>query len=354
MNTLLLGALALATTSTNDATTASNNWTKLDREIESLAATLSAEGAAGASVTAYIKTAYRNSPDIQVGGNDEGGFTVDNARLVFSGKVGNYELKATIEAMGAAATVKDFYARWKLCEEVTAQIGNFKSPFLHTGVESDDAIIFYDRSTNGALWAAREPGVQLAGKHGQIQWWAAIQNGGDTQGDELLLCGKATFAFMGEPIAMKQTGGFGVDAPTRVQAGLGYLDDASATTGTATATAVEVIGTAGPFFGLLEMVDYDDGFTAGNLAAGNAKKAADADVAETTPWGITGGWMISEKGEVSLRYEDLDDDDDSTRIWAGYNCYLQGHALKWQLNWVSTQSDAGDVDELILGLTASI
>ena len=358
MNIILLGALALASTpSTQPAPSTDGAWLDLDRQLESLAGSLAPEGG-GAEVSAWIKTAYRNSGDIQFGGNDESGVSISNARLVFSGKVGDYELKASIEGASNGqvgdVTVKDFYARWNPCSAVSAQIGNFKSPFLYTGVESDERLIFFERSSQGRLWAGREAGAMLFGTHGKFQWWAAAQNGGDAQGNDLLLVAKGAFALLGDPLPMKQSGGFGVDAPTRLQAAFGYLDDASAATGSATAMTAELIGVSGPIFAMLEYVDYDDGFVAGSVPTGNAKAAANADVADTSPWGVTAGYMFTEKDEAALRYEDLDDVDNTTLIWAGYNRYLQGHPLKWQFNYVSLSSDAGDVDEFLIGLTATI
>lgn len=360
MNTILLGALALAATPT---TSADRDWTALDREIESLAQAAAAEAPDGFKVGGWIKTAYRNSADDakQVNGNDEGGIQLQQARIKFDGKIGAYEIKASFDGANKSGepdnlALKDFFARWKLCSSVSAQMGNFKSPFAYTGVEGDDKLIFFDRSTQGALWSGREPGFMAFGKHGPLQWWAAVQNGGDQQGDELLLCGKAAFAVVGEPVDMKQSGCFGVESPTRAQVALAYLDDGAALVDDAQAVIAEGLFVSGPVFGLFEWVDYGDGFFNGNIAAGNAKSAASADVGGTSPWGVTAGYMFTAQDEAAVRYEDMDDGDNTSKIWVGYNRYYQGHAAKWQVNWVNVDSDdaAQQYDELIVGLVVSI
>jgi len=358
MNPVLLSALALTHVSTTSpAENPLNDWTRLDADLAGLSRALQDEKP-GAEVTAWLKTAYRSSGDIMVNGNDEGGVQLQGARINVKGKVGAFELKASVDGTSGGSagnlSTKDFYARTALGGGIHLQVGNFKAPFLFTAVESDEKQIFFDRSTNGALWSDRDAGLLFDGVHGPFSWLASAQNGGDVQGDEWLLVGKAAFAITGDPIPMKQSGGYGTESPTRLQVAAGYADDGSALIGTATATCAEFTAITGPVFGHAEMVDYDDGFVTGSVASGSAKKVANANVADTTPWGVTGGFMFTEQDEASVRYEDLDDPSNSTRIWVGYTRYFSSHAAKLQVNWITLDSDAGDVDEILAGLTVSI
>jgi hypothetical protein len=360
MNTLALSALALAS-ATNSAHNPSDDhdWLTLDRDIASLSSAL-VEDKAGAAVTGYIKTSYDYSSDFQTNGNDTSGFNFQNIRLVFKGKVGPFDLKLSIEGAqtvagttgGGNEVVKDAYARFAINDQIHAQMGNFKSPFLSSSVESDDKLIFYDRTTQGSIWGGRELGIQADGQHGPVGWYAAAQNGGDAAGNDMLLFGKVAYAITGDPIPMVQSGGFGIEAPTRVQVAGMVADEGTLSDGTV--WAGEAVAISGRIFAEAEVLDYGKDFTAGSVPVGNASKASGS--ADTTPWDVTAGYMFTEHDEAALRYEDLDDTDNSTRISVGYTRYIEGHAAKVQVNWITTDSDDTtlDGDRLKVGLTVGI
>jgi hypothetical protein len=221
-------------------------------------------------------------------------------------------------------------------------------------VASDEKEIFFNRSTQGALWRERELALMFDGRHGPLMWWLSGQNGGDGAGDDWLTIAKAAYSIVGEPIPPKQTGGYGVDSPTRATVGVGYAEDRSATVGDARAFSGEVTLISGRIFVHGEIVDYGDGFAPGSIGGGQARPAGQANMAESTPFGITVGCMITAKDEVALRYDDVHEVADTRVYWAGYTRYVAGHATKWQFGWTSIDSDAADVDELLAGLTVSL
>ena len=360
MNTLVLSALALATaTHTPTGTADDHDWLTLDHEIANLNSML-VEDKAGVAVSGYIKTSYDYSSDFQTNGNDTGGFNFQNIRLVFKGKVGPFDVKVSIDGaqtvsgttVGGQEVIKDAYARFAITDDIHAQMGNFKSPFLSSSVESDDKLIFYDRTNQGTIWGGRELGFQADGQHGPVGWYAAAQNGGDAAGNDLLLFGKVAFTITGKPIPMAQSGGFGTAAPTQVQVAAMVADEGTLTDGTV--YAGEAIAITGPIFAEAEIVDYDSGFTAGSVPVGNASRASGS--ADTTPWDITGGYMFTEHDEAAVRYQDADDTDNTKSYSLGYTRYMQGHAAKVQVNWIATDSDnvALDGDRLKVGLTVGI
>ena len=378
MNPLAWSALALATMSDPSSVKAGDvlasvsdggdeTWSALDRDVESLAAAV-AQATSPMGISAWMKVAFRANSDEFVdldgdnvedpGENDLRGIQFQGLRVNFSGTVGPFDIKLGAEGASGGdvgnMSTRDAYARAALGSHLHVQAGNFRAPFLFSGVASDEKEIFFDRTTQGSLWSVREPGVMLDGVHGRFTWWASALNGGDRAGDEWLLIGKAAFAFAGEPVLPKQTGGYGVDSPTRFQVGLGFADDSSAKIGDATATSIEGVLISGPVFALAEFLDYDDGFVPNSIPTGQAARAAAADVADTAPWSATIGVMVSEVDKIALRVEDVDDSADTRNFGLGYSRYMAGHAAKLQLNWVRTDDNADETDELIIGLVASI
>lgn len=352
MHGVPLSALALATLAgaAGAGTPTGNDWMTLDRELESLAATLGAQDQppAGLQVSGWIKTAYDNSSDFNP---DLSGFSLENVRLNFNGKIDDYSMKITIEGRTGAFVVADAFGRMPLAENVGLQMGQFKSRFLYSYYASDDRVIFYRRTTIGSAWGTRDTGVQVDGRFGPVLAILQLQNGGDTAADEWALTGKAIWAAMGKMIE-SQSGGFGPDAETALTVGAGYFDDS--TVDDSSAISVEAIFASGPIFAFAEVVDHDKGFA--GIASGAASKVAAAGFADSTPWDATLGWMFTENWEVALEYQDDDSPDDTTRIRGGVNYYVSGHQAKWQLNYTTASSDtnAKEVDQVTLGLTVSL
>ncbi|MCC7013874.1 MAG: hypothetical protein IT454_15055 [Planctomycetes bacterium] len=379
MNPVLLGAIALGSVPTTQPSTAAHSlWTSLDRDFAALAQDAKAEKK-GVEVGAYLKTSYRDSADIQVNGEDESGQKFNGARLEFKGKVGAFELVASIDGANGDVETKDFYARTKVCSGVNVKIGQYRSPFLFSGVAGDTKEIFYDRTTQGNLWSVREPGIGLDGVEGRLAWWLSLHNGGDAAGNDHLLIGKAAVALLGDVILPKQTGNYGVDAKPAITVGVGYADDGSAASANdptrhATAVSAEVVAVMGRVFFLAEAVNYDEDFvkdidnvTAGNqnsVGGGQAARASNADVADSTPFGATAGFMITGQDEVAVRWENLNDsgaahEHSTQRYWLGYTRYFEGHPAKVQVNWIhEANQDANGsddtVDEAVIGLVIQI
>ena len=90
MNKFVIGALAFSAAGTLAfGNNGAEDWSSLDREIESLATSLAPQGG-GFSVDGYLRSRYANSSDVAIGSGDLSGFNIDNARVELNGSVGDY------------------------------------------------------------------------------------------------------------------------------------------------------------------------------------------------------------------------------------------------------------------------
>lgn len=359
MLTSLLCAFAVAAAPGNPAPAPSDDaWLSLDREIESLAAAaapLQGEEK-GFEVSAWIKTSYDHSSDAPFQADpvedvNLSGFDFEGIRLNFKGEVEGYEVKISIDGKDGAVKLKDGYVRFDVTDAIHAQLGQFKSRFLFSSYASDEKLVMYRRSLLGGSFSERDPGLQLDGKFGPFIAILQAQNGNDGVGDHMAVTAKAIWAAIGKAIE-KQSGGYGPDADTALTFGLGYYDDSSVSDGTALSAEAELA--TGPFWASAEVVDVGDDFV--DIDAGPAKKAGANGIAGGTPWAVTGAWMFDPRFELVGRFQDYDDDENTTSVLGGVNYYVNGHATKWQLNYEMRDSDSTDLDgdRLTLGLVVIV
>lgn len=357
MTKFVLGALALAASSTPCLAGSDSAWLAVDRDIQSLATNL-APAASGATVNGFLRASYLAANNVgddgYGGGVDIGGFSMDDVRLRFSGNVGNYGVYIALEGSddtdlgilaetGAAGTVGvlDAYATFPVTGEIRGQIGTFRSPLLASSNREEDTMLFIDRSVLGHWFADRDAGVMFSGNFDQLGFMFSLQNGYDGAGNDLLWGARVQFTAMGH--ANTQEGSYGATEENCLTIGAGFQDDQNLTDGQV--MALDVNFTMGALSAMAEMVDQDKDIYGVTGTSDN------------TPWDIALGWMISpDQWEIAVRYEDFDDDDNSTAITGGLNWYQSGHAAKWQLNYSTIASDWTEieVDVLQIGLCVSI
>jgi len=351
MNKFVFGALAFSA-GTLCFANESEEWPTLDREIESLASSLS-QGGGGVGVSGFVKSSYASSSDVTVGGNDLGGFSMDNIRVNFDGAVGAFNVHVAAEGasdfgfgtfgnFGTAAGVGiiDAWTSFNITDQISATMGTFRPPFLGDALRDEDELLFIDRSTSGDIWAFRDQGLMFSGNFDQLGWWVAAQNGNDSAGDDLALSARVAFNALGTGVGSVE-GAAGAGDESNLTLAAGYYDDANITDGTA--TCFEADYTRGALSAAANIVDYDNGFSG---AFGGE-----------TPWDLQASYMISpDEWEAALRWDDFDDSNDTTMVTAGVNKYVEGHNAKWQLNYSAIQSDAGgnEADVIQIGLTASV
>jgi len=366
MNKLVYSALAITLCSVPGL--ASDNWSALDQELNSLSASLTAQNQSCPKIGGWVISSFRASSDtalVTTSGNDLQGFQFDSVRVEITGDAGSdYSYKVSFDfASGNTATLKDAYAKWKIAEGVNGKMGRYKTAFFQTALCPDNRLLFLERSGLGDVFSGRDLGFEISGEFDTIQYWVGAQNGSDAQGDEYKFSARLRANLMGNGTG-KVEGAYGSGDESNLSAGLSWLDDGNIDKGTVFGAEAQL--TSGPFSLSGEIADFDkgDGVAAGfgvaNPILGQyfdfTSNPTMSDVADTTPWDVTGSYMFTDMYEAAVRYEDADDSENTTAFKVGVNRYVQNHDIKWQVEWehVSTDNAAGDFDVLGLGLAVSI
>lgn len=366
MKKLVYSAIAL-TLGSVPALASDNGWSGLDKEIEGLTSSLAADKGAGPKIGGWVITSYRNSSDLDgdsttAGTQKQSGFQFESVRLEVTGDVGDYGYKISFDAAngngdghGASPNgnlqLKDAYATWKIYEQISGKLGRFKEPVLRSALVSDNRLLFLDRTSLGEILGRRDLGLAVYGSVDLINWWAAFQDGTDGQGKEHKYTVRVTANVVGNGSGMVE-GAYGAGDETNVTVGVAYQDDTTLDKGTI--IAGEASMTMGPFALAAEIVDFDKGDSVGPVNTFGLVNFFD-DVADTTPWDVTVSYRVTDQYEVAGRWQDADDNDNTTSWSLGVNRYSQGHDIKWQAQWTEIKTDnaVGDISQLAVGLAVS-
>lgn len=375
MNKLVYSAVAL-TLASAPGVASEKEWSSLDKELESLTSSLSAQNT-GPKIGGWIHSSWRHSSDIQIGGEDQSGFQFDTVRVEITGDAGSdYGYKLSFDfadgvsatdtngdsvSLGNIAGLKDAYATWKIGDIVNGKMGRFKQPFLRSALISDNRLLFLQRTALGEL-VNRDLGIAFSGDYDTVHWWIAAQNGSDGQADEYLFTGRVAAELMGSGVG-KVEGAYGAGDETALFVSLQVADEGALDDGLF--WGIEAAMTAGPFSVAAEMVDFDEGdattgFGVTDPILSNLDSAlGTSDVGDSTPWDATASYMFTEMYEAAIRYEDADNDEDTNAFHVAVNRYVQGHDIKWTLQWTSVSSDSttanpeGDITQIGVGLGLS-
>jgi hypothetical protein len=305
-------------------------------------------------VGGYVQARWDNSSDLQVPptGNDLSGFALGNVRVEITGDAGSdYSYKVSFDLESGVAELKDAYAKFKIGDQVTGKIGQFKANFLRSSTVSDNKLVLLDRTLlgNGHEWNDRDVGLEIGFAYDTITVTVSAQNGEDLQGKENELCAKATINLMGGGVG-KVEGAYGAGDSTALTAGVAYLNDSELDNGTTIGFEVEL--TSGPFSLAGEMVTLDED---------NSIDFGPGDLLTTTdssPWSATGSYLFSDMWEGVIRYEDADDADNSNQMTFGVNYFVSGHDIKWTAQYYTLSTDnavyGGDVSVISVGISLSM
>ena len=329
MNKFVFSALA-ATLVGATGFASETEWPELDREIEALHSTLSAQSG-GPSFDGWVIPVYENVSDLDVGG-----FGFDSARLRAQGSNGDYGYRVEVELRSGTAELLDAYGTFNIGSNVQGQFGQFRTPFLTSSLIDRNQTLFIGRSILGELFAGRDDGLQISGSMETVGWAVAVQNGTDGIADEYLISGRASVDLMGDGAGATNEGAFNAGEGNCLSAALAFADDGFLSDGSA--FALEAYFTSGPFGASAELVDLD------------------VSLGDATPFAATGSYMFNADYEAAIRYEDLDDSFDTNVITVGVNRYINGHDVKWQFNYSTVTSDisALEVDAFAIGLAVGI
>lgn len=330
MNKLVFGALAATLVGSVGYASESEDWASLDRELESLSTTLSTQSG-GPSIGGYIITWFdSNSDDKDINGAEIQGFTLKKVRLEAEGAVGDYGYKMSVDFASGSASLKDAYVNWHVGESLNVEAGRFKSPTFRSQLVSSSRLLFRDRTMIGDTFG-RDTGAMISGDFETVGWWLALQNGTDGNREEHMFTGRVAVNLMGDGPG-KVEGAYGAPDESELSIAGMFQDDSAFDNGQR--FGGEVYFTSGPFSASGEILDND------------------TDVGDNTPWDVTVSYMFNEQYEAAARWEDFDDVDNSDALTVGVNRYVDGHNIKWQLQWMSTSSDnaALEQDQVSLGL----
>jgi len=353
MKKFVTAALATALAgSVSFADPGDNEWLELDSEINNLATNLR-PAKDGNGWSALIRATYAYSGDEIATGDpdasDVGHLNLDDVDLAFWGAVGEYSWRISVDIDGDApasdvAGLEDAYVTWACGDAFTATMGNFKASVLHSNMVDPENQLMIDRTALGSAFDNWDAGAGAHGSWEDISWYASFQNGADASAS-------ANWAVrvemdLGEEMAMME-GAMGGGEQLNASVGLSYvLDDSSA--GGEQSYFADVNGNMGPIGFGAEVGMIGDNVT--NLSAGGPGSdwshtaAAVAFSGDSSPWSFTGSYLVNEKVEVGLRYEDLDNADGNTILSFVANWYQAEHNAKWQAQWSSFGADDTNPD----------
>ena len=346
MKKLVFSACALTLTC-GTAVANNSDWDQLDNDVQALSANLQ-DGGSGMTIGGRIRTAYANNSDA-----DLGGFQLYNARLFAHGTT----------AAGVGYRMENDFATGNLLDayidvaagELDLRIGQFRGHVLAESQIDSGNLFFIDRSVNAQMFAGRQQGLALSGDMDTFNWAITIQDGSDGDTDELFYALRAGMDFMGDGTDMIE-GAYGAGDDMTASAGISFFDDGAQDD--ADGFAIEAGAQTGQFSIGANFVSYGEGGAGSNLDTNDphilaAGLAATGNLADASVWSLMGTFSLNESWELGLRYQDLDDAASTDILDIGANYYVDGHAMKYIINWTSLGSDAGDTDLLRIGVNAA-
>jgi len=353
MKKLVFSACALTLTC-GTAVANNSDWDQLDNDVQALSANLQDMEGGGMTIGGRIRAAYASSGDITVGTNDLGGFQLYNARLFATGTTAagvGYRLENDF----GTGNLLDAYIDVTAGDTIDIRMGQFRGYVLSESQIDSGNLFFIDRSVNAQMFAGRELGLAVTGDMDAFNWAITIQNGSDADGDDLFYALHAGMDFMGAGTSMVE-GAYGAGDDMTASAGISYFDDGA--TDDADGFAIEAGAQSSQFSISANFVSYGDGGAGSNLDTNDPHVLAAAlnptgNLADASVWSLMGTFALNESWELGLRYQDLDDAASTDLIDFGANYYVDGHAMKYIINWTSVGSDNGDTDLIRIGVNAA-
>ncbi len=328
---------------------AGDDWIDLESAVAELDLQKATNGSGGPVLSGFVRVNYAHSDDIDFTGDDEpdelSGFSLDAARLQFAGDFQGWGYFVSVDGFSGSLDLLDAYVTIPCTDVFSAVVGQFKTPFLRTGLMDEDRLLFIAHTRNGIFYSVRDRGAQFQLDQGAFHAQAVAQNGSDQEAEELLLTARASVDLGGGLARVDNRmveGAYGAPDEFRAELGIAVQDDQALDDGEV--LAAEGAITVGRFYAQAEILAYGE----------SPAFPVDAMRGDTDPFSVTGSFMLDpEHWEIALRYEDFDDSLDRVLGTAGVNYYLRGHDLKFQLNAFHLDSDGGDEDTLAAGATVS-
>ena len=377
MNKLVFSALATlvagATGFANDT-----EWPELDRELAALNNAPLDSHAHGPAVSGWLIGAITSddAPSIaNPNASDDLGTGVHAARVNLSGSLGNnysfvlgwdftdtgelYAPQGVAVANSGNGGLTDANVSVGVTDGLDLTVGIFRRQFLYSGNIQRNQTLFINRSHLGSMYSSRDAGVALSGSFNRVNWEVTATNGHDGTSDEFAFSAHVDFDIIGS--GSGNEGAYGAAEGANLNVGLSFSDDNSGTNanddiaaggdGTGTNVALGTDRDASAIGGYANFTL--NGFSAwAEMADQDADVDGQAGPDGSTPYSVGLGYLFGSNYEVAFRYDDWDDAAETTRYNLGVNRYIDGHDIKWQLNYSSGSSDseANENDVLALGI----
>jgi hypothetical protein len=342
MNKILFSALA--TTVVGATGFASDTeWSELDRELSAYNGAPLTQDATGPQVNGWFIGAISSVSDLDVLGTG-----VLAGRVNMHGDLGdNYSYKLGFDffdtaelwtvpgnppaAAASTAGITDAYVNVGFAEGVSVTIGGFRPVVTMSNSIDRNHTLFIGRSLIGTALASRDAGVGVNFGFDRINGQITLTNGSDGALDEFAYTAHADMDILGTSSGYE--GAYGAAEGMNLNVGLTYGADEAVDDSEYLALYANLVTGGFSVFG--EMIDLG------------------AALGDNSPYTIGAGYMFSEQYEAALRWNDLDDADSTTAYEIGLNYYIQGHDLKWQLNYSDGDNDPGNVvSSIALGIAA--
>lgn len=356
MNKFVTSALALTVAgSLANAGTGDGEWLELDREISSLAAHPKMSPAQGGfDWSALIRVGYAYSDDDNgTFGNGEEllGAEFDDVDLAAQGAVGDYSWRISGDFVNRedpldptddsfSIDLEDAYVAWNAYESIGVLLGNHKPGSMRSANVAPENLLFQNRTAIGSLMDTWDNGVKVHGSfEDMLRYCASMTNGANGSASDQSYCVRVEYLLGEGAGAAEGALGAGEDLAMTIGGFWANRDDLSGTDGDDQLYGADAWGTVGPVGFGAEVLSLDEALaptTDEDFLAGPAFVSFDAD---TTPWDVTGSFLVNEEIEVGARYESTDDDDDTNLITVGVNWYQSGHNAKWQASVTDVSSD---------------
>lgn len=347
MSTIALALACLPLASTT------SDWATIDSELAALGRQLEEPTSSGPNWSGFVRVSYAHSSEPAIDGDGDGaldqefsGFSFENIRVAVDGVLGEHSWGLSFD-FGGLSLQENLVDAWigrRAWEGATGYIGLLRAPLLRTQLLPETTNLFIVRTRNAYLLTPREAGVRLDQDLGSARAAFAVQNGVDSKIDNLRVSIRGEWDALGRPTPNAE-GAYGAPGELAATVGLALTNDDSLDGG-GLAVLADAALVSFPWSLQFEVVDYDDGYESNSFYEFDVQ-------GDSTPWSLTASWVFLEHWEAAVRYEDYDEAiKQREALSLGVNRYVAGHDLKWQLNYIDIDGEAGSDNEfIVLGST---
>jgi len=355
MNRIVITALAIATASgvAHATTGGDSEWLKLDREIGRLASEYAPRDGGDAGLGALLRVFYGyTDDDVFNGGTDVSGVELLDTDVWLEGEVGDFDWRVSLDLKNGTAETQDAYASWNYEGGFAAIFGQYKPNVMRSASIDPENTFFSERTIIGAGFDYWDAGLGASGVMDAISWFINVMNGGNGSDTDHFWNVRVEFDLADG--AGEYEGAYGGGDELDATVGVTYWKD-DTQFGDTMGYGVDLWGSSGPIGFGAEVIDIDDDFSlAGFGSMANIWSVPSPTFgleANSTPYNATVTWAFDEQFEAGIRYQDMDNTDDTTLISAGINYYKSGHNAKWHAAVHSLDSDTDDGTFFTAGLT---